>query len=608
MKTRLLAIAFAALFPSLAFAQIQPSGNFTPGHAIKSLNTKGTAAGDAGGANGGPPGVGLTELGITNTGLPFCINSGPTTLPYYQICMGASSQGGGLIAYEAKNGAPQLPLSVDVNGTLYPFPGAGNGNVIGPTTTVINDFACWNDTVGSLLKDCTINAVTGPNTAVADNFSSFNGTSGQILKDSGFSAASFALAGGKINITLPALTTNQTTFLGSVGEGAITSTVTRTGGFGQYGNWLSSYLVTAAVPPGQFDVGITSWTGGTNLTGGQVFGGWSGANTPASALGQTYSGGAAIGQEINAGNRWGDFGFQIDVGGARYTAGLQIVPDVVPALDGVNTSAVTSISIGSPAVVTVQSVVAAQDGMGVVFRGSGTLPSPLVAGTPYFVVGASGNTFNISTVPNGTAINTSGSFVAPITVLPSYPGTFAEVFGPSVWGHQWWVGTLMRYDTIVPTGLAHLEHGGSAAAGAPDGWAVVDGYWKNSGLDFSGAAIASGIALKLSGQETIQIGSAQVSGGGTGDIALTTGPGSTGIGALYANNFGNVAFQWSESGGNVFLGFYGASPADQRVGYGTPTNVSKTASLAGTSASLAEVGGTLAALITDLKTLGLIGN
>jgi hypothetical protein len=42
-------------------------------------------------------------------------------------------------------------------------------------------------------------------------------------------------------------------------------------------------------------------------------------------------------------------------------------------------------------------------------------------------------------------------------------------------------------------------------------------------------------------------------------------------------------------------------------GYGTPTSVSKTSSLPGTAASLAQVGGTLAALIADLKNQGVIG-
>lgn len=41
-------------------------------------------------------------------------------------------------------------------------------------------------------------------------------------------------------------------------------------------------------------------------------------------------------------------------------------------------------------------------------------------------------------------------------------------------------------------------------------------------------------------------------------------------------------------------------------GYGTPTNVSKTSSLPGTSATLSQVGGTLAALIADLTTQGII--
>lgn len=54
------------------------------------------------------------------------------------------------------------------------------------------------------------------------------------------------------------------------------------------------------------------------------------------------------------------------------------------------------------------------------------------------------------------------------------------------------------------------------------------------------------------------------------------------------------------------LGFYGATPVAVPAGYGTPTSVSKTASLAGTAATLAQVGGTLAALIADLKNQGLI--
>ena len=61
-----------------------------------------------------------------------------------------------------------------------------------------------------------------------------------------------------------------------------------------------------------------------------------------------------------------------------------------------------------------------------------------------------------------------------------------------------------------------------------------------------------------------------------------------------------------EVSGTKLLSFYGATAVAQAAGYGTPTGVSKTANLPGTGATLAQVGGTLAALIVDLKALGLI--
>lgn len=59
---------------------------------------------------------------------------------------------------------------------------------------------------------------------------------------------------------------------------------------------------------------------------------------------------------------------------------------------------------------------------------------------------------------------------------------------------------------------------------------------------------------------------------------------------------------------NSAVGFYGATPPTQPTGYGTPTSVSLTANFPGTGATLAQTGGTLAALITNLKATGIIGN
>lgn len=73
----------------------------------------------------------------------------------------------------------------------------------------------------------------------------------------------------------------------------------------------------------------------------------------------------------------------------------------------VSTAVTATISSATPAVVTSQNQLA--NGVAVTFATTGTLPSPLIAGTTYYVVNTSGYTFQIATTPGGTAINTSTS-------------------------------------------------------------------------------------------------------------------------------------------------------------------------------------------------------
>jgi hypothetical protein len=300
---------------------------------------------------------------------------------------------------------------------------------------------------------------------------------------------------------------------GSLGLGSLNSVVIRTGGYGQYGDDLSQILVTAATPSPQFDVVKTSWITHTNLTGGAIFGGWDAASTPSAGLGQTFSGGSAIGREINAGNRWNDFGLQADVGGTRYTVGLQIVPDVGPALDGLDTKSVT-ISVANPGVVTLTGH-GGTAGMGIKFQGAGTLPSALAKDTAYYIstTGLTANTLQISTAPGGPSIDTSaGSFVGPITAILSWPGSFGLMQGSSIWGHRWWTGYLNRYDTIMPGGYLNRDYGGSLANQAPLAHTKIDGFWTN-GLDFSGGAYSNAV---------MKFGAGQVSGTATagGGVAV----------------------------------------------------------------------------------------
>ena len=143
-------LALASLLISThAFGQAQPTGRFTPGHALRANTATGSPYSDAGGANGSPTfnsGY-LTEIGITNTGTPFCINDALTssTSGYHQLCFGANSLGGGLISYQALGGATQLGLNLYLNGTLFPLLGIATGNVTGPISPfpTVGDIAVW---------------------------------------------------------------------------------------------------------------------------------------------------------------------------------------------------------------------------------------------------------------------------------------------------------------------------------------------------------------------------------------------------------------------------------------------------------------------------------
>lgn len=195
----LVALTLIMMLPSYAEAQstLLQAGPVTPGHAPMYLNSGSSQAvgQDSGPAAGGSPGVGLSELGLTarGTGTPpyigqgtgpngenFCDNDAPITnaTGYHYLCLSANAHGGGLIAYGAVGSAPQLPLFIDLNGTAYQLPFAVGG-IVGPTTSVVNDVVCWNNTTGNLASDC------GPRYGIADGLTatgSNQGTAFQIAK------------------------------------------------------------------------------------------------------------------------------------------------------------------------------------------------------------------------------------------------------------------------------------------------------------------------------------------------------------------------------------------------------------------------------------------
>lgn len=152
MNARLLAAALL-LAPSLAFGQgaVLQGGTTTRFDLPGYIDTRTVQSGSqlfsqqARGFN--------TSHFFDNKGQGVCTEDALTTGAYHQICLGHDANGNATISVNNLNGAAATPLNFSINGTTYAFPAALSG-IAGPGTTAVNDVACWNNTVGSLLKDC----------------------------------------------------------------------------------------------------------------------------------------------------------------------------------------------------------------------------------------------------------------------------------------------------------------------------------------------------------------------------------------------------------------------------------------------------------------------
>jgi hypothetical protein len=172
VRSLVVLICAAASTPALGQSAVLQGGPWQPGHAPMYVGRGSSqpVVQDSGPASGGAVGVGLSELGITarGTGTPpyvgqgtgpfgtnFCDYDAPTTnaTGYHFLCFSANAQGGGgMIAYGAGGVATPGILSINVNGTVVPFPGPGTGSVVGPTTTTVGNIALWNNTTGTILS------------------------------------------------------------------------------------------------------------------------------------------------------------------------------------------------------------------------------------------------------------------------------------------------------------------------------------------------------------------------------------------------------------------------------------------------------------------------
>lgn len=156
-KTLMLrALAVLVLLPSLAWAQSTPvhqRGTMIAPNDMVKITRDGEIQ-DVGGLLGDPLGRGLNPFAVQdNLALGQCFNTVNTGSQYNALCLGHDSSGNGLITLDSYGGLLDKALHVRVNGTTYPFPGPGFGDVIGPDSAVTGHLPLFGATSGKLLTD-----------------------------------------------------------------------------------------------------------------------------------------------------------------------------------------------------------------------------------------------------------------------------------------------------------------------------------------------------------------------------------------------------------------------------------------------------------------------
>lgn len=218
--------------PALSQATVLQAGPWLPGH------TPGYAIGggsqpvvvDSGAAGGGGAGVGLSELNITARGTgtpPFvgqgtgpsgtvsCIQDAPTTNATggHQLCLSANALGGGgLLYFGAFGTASSIPFSMNINGQTVQFPFVLTG-IVGPSTTVVDQSVCWNNTSGTLVKTC-----------IGSTPLTIGGTNGQIQWNNAGALGGFTASGdAAINTGTGAVTVSKIGGVSVVPGGTLTT-------------------------------------------------------------------------------------------------------------------------------------------------------------------------------------------------------------------------------------------------------------------------------------------------------------------------------------------------------------------------------------------------
>lgn len=235
-------VAAAALFAASTIimlsghAQAQNAlsvgGALTGGHLLMSNGGRAMDAGGSVTVGGAPqnstlPGTRPTGIGIVNPGLGNCQFSAYATGSYLQLCTGFEGNNA-LITLDGLGGASAPALNFRINGTNYPFPGSGSGNVSGPNPSTAGLPALFNSSTGNLLTQATGSSDINPGTFSAVTNSIVAGSAGRYM------TPVYGSAGGASNSTSPSI--REEYFLNNAAGGAYP--------------WIAGHAITTVVPTG----------------------------------------------------------------------------------------------------------------------------------------------------------------------------------------------------------------------------------------------------------------------------------------------------------------------------------------------------------------------
>ena len=165
LRALVAALALVAA-PAVRAQAIQQSGAVVPFHAPVFFQNG--VVGD-GGTPQSPFVQALGIFGGANCPLGVSSQTGPgqSTTPagLFTVCQTLTTT---TLVIAGVNGASTPTFFVNIGGVDYPFPGSGSGNVVGPVSSTTDDYACWNNTAGTLLKDCGVPSVLTANSLLGN--------------------------------------------------------------------------------------------------------------------------------------------------------------------------------------------------------------------------------------------------------------------------------------------------------------------------------------------------------------------------------------------------------------------------------------------------------